>query len=164
MWGREMRAGLVFVLVSLFVGSAFREWKRAQEPRFADLIKDLESRDNATRRPADTWRGATSTSQRSARLPGDSAGSAQALRVPEPDMFPSGIDINRATTSDLERLPGIGPALAARIVADRALRGPFENPLALLRVSGIGPRTLARIRPFVLPTPTLVDSVPPIAN
>jgi competence protein ComEA len=55
------------------------------------------------------------------------------------------ISINNATPEDLERLPGIGPALAGRIVAAR----PFNTIDDLLRVSGIGERTLARLRSLV---------------
>lgn len=45
----------------------------------------------------------------------------------------------------LETLPGIGPALAARIVAAR----PFHDVDDLLRVRGIGPATLERLRSAV---------------
>ncbi|MEM6431069.1 MAG: ComEA family DNA-binding protein [Deinococcota bacterium] len=55
------------------------------------------------------------------------------------------ISINNSTPDDLERLPGIGPALAGRIVAAR----PFSTIDELLRVSGIGERTLERLRPLV---------------
>lgn len=51
------------------------------------------------------------------------------------------IDINTATEAQLERLPGIGPALAAKIVEDRQARGPFGRPEELARVKGIGPKT-----------------------
>lgn len=56
------------------------------------------------------------------------------------------LDLNRATAAELETLPGIGPALAARIVAYRQERGPFASVEDLLGVSGIGERTLERIR------------------
>ncbi|WP_419861973.1 ComEA family DNA-binding protein [Candidatus Palauibacter sp.] len=56
------------------------------------------------------------------------------------------IDLNRASPAQLESLSGIGPALAARIIEDRSENGPFEAPEAVTRVSGIGPRTLARFR------------------
>ena len=56
------------------------------------------------------------------------------------------IDLNRAGPAQLESLAGIGPALAARIIEDRSANGPFETPEAVTRVSGIGPRTLARFR------------------
>lgn len=61
------------------------------------------------------------------------------------------IDVNRAGTADLRALPGIGPRLAARIVASRKARGAFRRARDLLRVRGIGPRTLRRLRGLLLP-------------
>lgn len=49
------------------------------------------------------------------------------------------LELNRATAEELDALPGIGAALAARIVADRAERGPYPSVEALARVPGIGP-------------------------
>lgn len=59
------------------------------------------------------------------------------------------LDPNTASEEDLNRLPGIGPALAARIVAERERGGPFRTVADLERVSGIGPSKLARISPFL---------------
>jgi competence protein ComEA len=60
-----------------------------------------------------------------------------------------GIDPNRATAVDLQVLPGIGPALSERIVRERRDHGPFSDPEDLTRVRGIGPKTVARLRPFL---------------
>jgi competence ComEA-like helix-hairpin-helix protein len=60
------------------------------------------------------------------------------------------IDVNAATAADLEALPGIGAALAARIVADREARGPFREPGEIARVPGVGARLAERLRPLVL--------------
>lgn len=57
------------------------------------------------------------------------------------------IDINTAGEEELTRLPGIGPAIAAAIVADRAQRGPFASVEELIRVRGIGPAKLSALRP-----------------
>ncbi len=59
------------------------------------------------------------------------------------------LDINRASTEELEALPGIGPVLAARIIAYREEHGPFRSVEDLLRVPGIGPATLKRIRELI---------------
>jgi competence protein ComEA len=59
------------------------------------------------------------------------------------------VDLNLAREGDLELLPGIGPALAHRIVADRQARGAFRATDELARVRGIGPRTLERLRALV---------------
>lgn len=56
------------------------------------------------------------------------------------------LDINRATAAELEKLPGIGPALARRIVEWREIHGPFRSVEDLLQVPGIGPKTLEGIR------------------
>jgi competence ComEA-like helix-hairpin-helix protein len=55
------------------------------------------------------------------------------------------LNVNRATAVELEGLPGIGPALAARIVADREARGSFATISAMDRVPGIGPALLSRL-------------------
>jgi competence ComEA-like helix-hairpin-helix protein len=56
------------------------------------------------------------------------------------------ININTATAAELELLPGIGPALAARIVEDRERKGLFKSVDNLDRVKGIGPETLRKLR------------------
>jgi competence protein ComEA len=52
-------------------------------------------------------------------------------------------------------LPGIRETLARRIVQDRIKNGPFHAPEDLLRVPGIGPRTLNRLRPLLKASPTV---------
>ncbi len=58
------------------------------------------------------------------------------------------LDLNRADTLALQSLPGVGPARARRIVEARAGE-PFRSVEDLLRVRGIGPATLARLKPLV---------------
>lgn len=59
------------------------------------------------------------------------------------------LDPNTAGEEELDRLPGIGPALAARIVAERERGGPFHSLADLERVPGIGPATRARLAPYL---------------
>lgn len=59
------------------------------------------------------------------------------------------VDINRATASELEELPGVGPATAQKIVDDREANGPFGKPEDLMRVPGIGPKKFESMREFV---------------
>ena len=55
------------------------------------------------------------------------------------------LDLNAATTGDLDALPGIGPVLAQRIVDHRAAHGPFTSVDQLDDVSGIGPAIFAEL-------------------
>lgn len=57
-----------------------------------------------------------------------------------------GIDLNTASASELEGLPGVGPVLAARIASFRAENGPFVEIEDLLDVPGIGEAKLASMR------------------
>ena len=58
------------------------------------------------------------------------------------------IDLNGASAAELQRLPGIGPRLSERIIDERAKRA-FQSVDDLRRVSGIGVKTLEKLRPFV---------------
>ena len=60
------------------------------------------------------------------------------------------IDLNSASRHELSLLPGVGPVLASRIVADRGRNGCFQSVDALRRVHGIGPVTLRRLRPMTV--------------
>ena len=57
-----------------------------------------------------------------------------------------GVDVNTAGVAELERLPQIGPALAGRIIEDRAAHGPFKTLDDVGRVAGIGRKTLEALR------------------
>ncbi|MCL2085167.1 MAG: helix-hairpin-helix domain-containing protein [Oscillospiraceae bacterium] len=56
------------------------------------------------------------------------------------------VNINTAGIEELQRLPGIGPALAQRIIDERDKRGPYETVDELTRVSGIGEKTVEKLR------------------
>jgi competence protein ComEA len=55
------------------------------------------------------------------------------------------IDINSASQQELEALPGVGPAIARRIIEGR----PYRDVDDLRRVKGVGEKRLAEIRPLV---------------
>jgi competence protein ComEA len=86
-------------------------------------------------------------------------GSASAVEAPEPApparpaprqiLAPARLDPNTASSQALQRLPGIGPALAGRIIEHRELQGPFRSPRDLLAVKGIGPKTFERLEPYL---------------
>lgn len=59
------------------------------------------------------------------------------------------IDLNRATAEDLDAIPGLGPALAKRIVEYRQAHGAFKKVEDLQVVSGMGPRNLEKLKPYL---------------
>lgn len=61
------------------------------------------------------------------------------------------VRLNTASAGELEALPGVGPVLAARIVAHREAFGPFAEVEDLLDVAGIGEAKLAALRESVIP-------------
>ena len=67
------------------------------------------------------------------------------------------VDINRADWPEMIQLPGIGETLARRVIIERTQNGPFRDVDQLTRVNGIGPRTLERLRPYLLPIPKDTD-------
>lgn len=60
------------------------------------------------------------------------------------------INLNSASIAELDLLPGIGPALAERIVSERARGGRFTSLRDLQRVRGIGPRTAENLEGLVV--------------
>jgi competence protein ComEA len=59
---------------------------------------------------------------------------------PDPGSPPGKVNLNLATPTQLEELPGVGPVLAERIVAHRQTKGRFTSPRQLMEVSGFGPK------------------------
>ena len=59
------------------------------------------------------------------------------------------VNVNTATTTDLETVPGIGLALAQRIVEFREKNGPFDQVDDLIKVRGIGEKSILRLKPYL---------------
>jgi len=74
---------------------------------------------------------------------------ADTARALPPPAAERPLDLDSASVADLDRLPGIGPVLAARIVEHRRVHGRFHHVDELLLVPGIGPRLLERLRPHL---------------
>jgi competence ComEA-like helix-hairpin-helix protein len=160
MGGREARATLLFVLLSLIVGAAYRSWVAPDGPTFVERLRVLEESQELRDERGDDAR---SLSRGAASGSADSVSRTAGVSRRRVEPAPLGrLDVDRATGAEFERLPGIGPALAARIIADRSSRGPFSTPEGLLRVRGIGPKTLDRLRPYL--RPAVVDSASPFAK
>lgn len=65
----------------------------------------------------------------------------------------SKVNINTAGVAELDKLPGVGPALAERIIQYRTDNGPFTRPEDLQKVSGIGAKTFEKMAAMVTTGP-----------
>lgn len=104
---------------------------------------------------------ATGGNNQTANNPGgnNQGSSAQAVSTPNPgqtSVSPAGqannsakININTAGPAELDKLPGVGPALAERIIQYRTEHGPFSKPDDLQNVSGIGPKTYEKMSALI---------------
>jgi len=86
--------------------------------------------------------------------PGGTAARTHPQTVKSPSKTEGGehgrtVNVNTATAEDLERLPGIGPVLARRIIAHRDQQGLFRRLDDLLQVEGVGRRLLRRLEPVL---------------
>jgi competence protein ComEA len=86
--------------------------------------------------------------RQAAKRSGEKSGKAKGIASKKAEALAGPVDLNRATPEELQRLPGVGPAMSARIVAARA-KQPFAAVEDLRRVHGIGAKTLERLRPHV---------------
>ena len=59
------------------------------------------------------------------------------------------ISLNTATAAEFERLPGVGPTLAARIIVYRTSHGPFTTVADLRAVPGVGPALFAHLNEYL---------------
>lgn len=127
---RQALGFLVFIALS---GASVRVWKANRPeppPRVEALDRQLERVDSAQKAP-----------KRSRKAAAPKKDSVATVKAP--------VDMDRATAAEIEALPGIGPALAARIVTFRDSVGSFGSMDALCDVRGVGAAMARRLRPLV---------------
>ncbi len=144
---------LLVVLLGAGLGLAVGHWRRAHP----DLVERLEQLDRGappeTREAPVAPRGVVGGPTRAgpAGLRSDTRGRVPASRPRAPTAKAPGapVDLNRAGLDELAGLPGVGRALAARIVAAREAAGRFTSADDLRRVRGLGRAKIERLRPLV---------------
>jgi competence protein ComEA len=92
------------------------------------------------------------------------AGAHAATQDPAPQAPPkaaaaSTLNINTATAADLQKLPGIGAATAARILEYRQKNGPFKKVEELMNVRGIGEKSFLKLKPLISAAPPRTEPI-----
>jgi DNA uptake protein ComE-like DNA-binding protein len=137
------RQAVLFLAIVAALGAGVRLWQaRAFEQALAEAAVPASLEALASQRDA--------VDEARASRPAKRRKSAPEAAVP--------VNPDEATAKELETLPRIGPALAARIVANRDSFGPFGSLEALQRVRGIGPAMAAQLAPRVTFSPGIRPS------
>ncbi|HWW75277.1 MAG TPA: helix-hairpin-helix domain-containing protein [Pyrinomonadaceae bacterium] len=79
----------------------------------------------------------------------EAADAARVTHATPPPNAAAAVALNTASREELEKLPGVGPVLAARIVEHRERFGRFRRVEHLLMVRGIGERRFLQLRPYI---------------
>lgn len=145
---------LLIVLAIAGFGLAVGHWRRAR-PDAVDYLEQLDRAPAPSSNPTAPRSGDGAAAPTSSEREPRSSRRRREPRAPERshsapvDAPADPIDLNRATTDELTRLPGIGAALARRIVDTRDADGPFTRVDELERVRGISARKVEKLRAFV---------------
>jgi hypothetical protein len=130
------RKGLLFLALVALSGTGVRVWRANVAPPT-----------RAESAALDRHLGKVDSARLAKRSAAKAPRSKPKAESPAADSQP--IDLNVASAGQIETLPGIGPALAKRIVIHRDSAGPFADLGALCGVRGVGPALAERLRPLV---------------
>ena len=83
------------------------------------------------------------------RLPRDYVSDTRSFETPTSTTKPAPLNLNTASATELEKLPGVGPALAERIITFRNEHGRFRRAEHLMMVRGISDRKFRELRSLV---------------
>lgn len=141
-------SALLFVVLLFLTGFCVRYVQGQSAPYAPEHYAALDSTFAARTAPPPSDAAADSSAAVEADVPAPAVVEARVPRRPAA-AGPVRMNINTASEALLQRLPGIGPKMAARITEYRAAHGDFARPRDVIRVKGIGPKTYEKLAPYL---------------
>lgn len=149
--------GVVYVVLSLFIllqalvyFEVFSQEERFDysqaKLQFAELAKDIQYRDSLILLRYTQPEQVLADNAKAKPVGISLRGKTQKKKI---GIREKSINPNRASQTDLERIPGIGSVTAARILAYREKNGSFSSLDEMVKVKGIGKNTLEKIIPYL---------------
>jgi comEA protein len=147
------------LLVLILVGGGILLWRdniykpglesriMNQELRIEELTKELEDIKNASVATTSEAPAPVASDDTAGEVAGTSTGASSSSA--SSSKVTGKININIATASQLDSLPGIGPVYAQRIVDYRVANGPFTSPEQVQNIKGIGPKTYEKFKDMI---------------
>lgn len=156
------RQALAFLAGVALLGGSVQVWRTrdVQSNAAARLAVAGAERVDAQLNAVDAARASRPVKKRSTRKGNAAARPARGAtkHLPEAPLL---VDVDVATAGELELLPRVGPALAARIVADRDSLGAFGSLEEFGRVRGVGPAMLRLLEPVTTFSGRVRSASPP---
>lgn len=157
LYTRQQLLLLLSLLAAAGVGLGVVHWRAAHPQlveRLEGLDREIAASGDVSADDRDVTRVTEADSPRQPRRGESESRPPARPRAPKrqalpPDQSGPPLDLNRATLTDLVRLPGVGPVLARRILESRETVGRFAAVDDLAGVRGVGRAKLERLRPFV---------------
>jgi competence protein ComEA len=134
---RLVGGALVLLAAVALAGAAYAGSSQGSKPR----IEVERSSKAVAATPAPAIRLAERATPRKTAMPTTTLKSGKVLR--------GLLNLNTASISELQRLPGVGLAKAERVVAWRKTHGKFGRIVDLRRVKGFGPKSVAKLKPHL---------------
>jgi len=146
---REEQNVLLFFLALIIIGSGYRLIERWSSPDPEDFAREYQFAESLFHHPPDPSSQLVISSFSSTDNQYDSLEPRKKKPKSGSALQPHSININTAHQSELETLPGIGPATAKKIIQFREQVGRFKKPSDIKKVKGIGEKKFKKIEPFI---------------
>ena len=157
---------LAILSFSILIGSFVLFWQmqKQNEPKVAsgsneELMSEVESLNNKIDSLSKALEGAKTTEEQTVVTEVDTTtykeervagvSSANQGSQPSQNSVPGLVNINTASASQLDSLPGIGPAYAQRIIDYRNANGGFKSLEEIQNIKGIGPKTFEKLKNLI---------------